>query len=42
LDRLGRSARVILNAVYELEQYGVKIRSMTEPFDTGDPNVFGK
>jgi site-specific DNA recombinase len=38
LDRLGRSARVILNAVYELEQYGVKIRSMTEPFDTGDPN----
>lgn len=38
LDRLGRSARVILNAVYELEQYGVKIRSMTEPFDTSDPN----
>ncbi|WP_422392900.1 recombinase family protein [Neomoorella thermoacetica] len=38
LDRLGRSARVILNAVYELEQHGVKIRSMTEPFDTGDPN----
>jgi site-specific DNA recombinase len=38
LDRLGRSARVILNAVHELEQYGVKVRSMTEPFDTGDPN----
>ncbi len=38
LDRLGRSARIILNAVYELEQYGVKIRSMTEPFDTSDPN----
>lgn len=38
LDRLGRSARIILNAVYELEQSGVKIRSMTEPFDTGDPN----
>ncbi|MDO7787230.1 recombinase family protein [Desulforamulus aquiferis] len=38
IDRLGRSARVILNAVYDLEQYGVKIRSMTEPFDTGDPN----
>jgi site-specific DNA recombinase len=38
LDRLGRSARIILNAVYELKQYGVKIRSMTEPFDTGDPN----
>jgi len=38
LDRLGRSARVILNAVHDLEQAGVKIRSMTEPFDTGDPN----
>ncbi len=38
LDRLGRSARIILNAVYELEQHGVKIRSMTEPFDTGDPS----
>lgn len=38
IDRLGRSARIILNAVYDLEQYGVKIRSMTEPFDTGDPN----
>lgn len=38
LDRLGRAARIILNAVYDLEQYGVKIRSMTEPFDTGDPN----
>ncbi|MEG6615341.1 recombinase family protein [Peptococcaceae bacterium 1198_IL3148] len=38
IDRLGRSARVILNAVYDLEQHGIKIRSMTEPFDTGDPN----
>ncbi len=38
LDRLGRSARIILNSVYELEQCGVKIKSMTEPFDTGDPN----
>lgn len=38
LDRFGRSARIILNAVYDLEQYGVKIRSMTEPFDTGDPS----
>lgn len=36
-DRLGRTARVILNAVYELEQYDVKVKSMTEPFDTGDP-----
>ena len=39
LDRLGRSARIILNAVYDLEQHGVKIRSMTEPFDTGDLTV---
>lgn len=38
LDRLGRSARIILNAVYELEQYGVQVKSMTEPFDTGDPS----
>jgi site-specific DNA recombinase len=38
LDRLGRSARIILNAVYDLEQYGIKIRSMTEPFDTSDPS----
>jgi DNA invertase Pin-like site-specific DNA recombinase len=38
LDRLGRSARIILNAVHELEEHGVKIRSMTEPFDTSDPN----
>lgn len=38
LDRLGRTARVILNAIHELEEYGVKLRSMTEPFDTGDPS----
>lgn len=38
LDRLGRSARIILNAVHELEQCNVKVRSMTEPFDTGDPS----
>ncbi|WP_400162875.1 recombinase family protein [Brevibacillus sp. TJ4] len=38
LDRLGRSARIILNSVHELESHGVKIRSMTEPFDTGDPS----
>lgn len=36
LDRLGRAARVVLNAVYELEQAGVQVKSMTEPFDTGD------
>lgn len=38
IKRLGRSARDILNSVYQLEQYGVKIRSMTEPFDTGNPH----
>jgi site-specific DNA recombinase len=38
LDRLGRSARVVLNAVHELESYNIKIRSMTEPFDTADPS----
>ncbi len=37
LDRFGRSARTILNGVHTLEQYGIKIKSMTEPFDTGDP-----
>ncbi|MBP2635481.1 MAG: recombinase [Firmicutes bacterium] len=37
LDRLGRTARVILNAIYDLEQYGVQVRSMTEPFDTSTP-----
>lgn len=36
LDRLGRATRVILNAIHDLESYGVKLKSMTEPFDTGD------
>lgn len=36
LDRLGRSTQVILNAVQELDGIGVKVRSMTEPFDTSD------
>lgn len=36
LDRLGRATRVILNAIYDLEKTGVKLKSMTEPFDTGD------
>jgi len=36
LDGLGRATRVILNAIYDLEKYGVKLKSMTEPFDTGD------
>src|SRR5450432_1931128 len=35
LDRLGRDTRLILNAVDELEKAGVRIRSMTEEFDTG-------
>ena len=37
VKRLGRMARITLNSVYELEQLGVAIRSMTEPFDTGNP-----
>lgn len=36
LDRLGRVTRVILNAIYDLEQYNIKLKSMTEPFDTSD------
>jgi len=34
LDRLGRETRLILNAVDELEKCGVRVRSMTEEFDT--------
>jgi len=34
LDRLGRDTRLILNAVDELEKCGVRVRSMTEEFDT--------
>src|SRR5450432_853828 len=34
LDRLGRDTRLILNAVAELEKYGVRVRSMAEEFDT--------
>jgi site-specific DNA recombinase len=37
LDRLGRETRLILNAVAELEKYGVRVRSMTEEFDTATP-----
>jgi site-specific DNA recombinase len=36
LDRLGRATRIILNAIHDLDGYGVKVRSMTEPFDTAD------
>jgi site-specific DNA recombinase len=35
LDRLGREIRLILNGVAELEKFGVRVRSMTEEFDTG-------
>lgn len=34
LDRLGRETRLILNSVAELEKLGVRVRSMTEEFDT--------
>jgi site-specific DNA recombinase len=37
LDRLGRETRLILNAVAELEKLGVRVRSMTEEFDTATP-----
>jgi site-specific DNA recombinase len=37
LDRLGRDPRLILNAVNDLEQIGVQVRSMTEPFDSSTP-----
>src|ERR1039458_9069261 len=33
LDRLGRETRLILNAVADLEKFGVRVRSMTEDFD---------
>src|ERR1700675_458004 len=34
LDRLGRETRLTLEAVAELEKCGVRIRSMTEEFDS--------
>lgn len=37
IDRLGRKVRVILNAVHDLEELGVSIRSMTEPLETETP-----
>lgn len=37
MKRLGRKARVTLDAIYRLEEYGVTIKSMTEPFDTSTP-----
>jgi site-specific DNA recombinase len=35
LDRLGRESLLTLKAVKELEDLGVTLRSMTEPFDAG-------
>ena len=40
LDRLARDAHHTLNAVAELEKMGVRVRSMTESFDTS--NATGK
>jgi site-specific DNA recombinase len=37
LDRLGRETRLTLEAVAELEKYGVRVRSMTEEFDSQTP-----
>jgi site-specific DNA recombinase len=37
LDRLGRDTRLTLNAVAELETFGVRVRSMTEEFDSQTP-----
>lgn len=38
MSRFGRSSRIILNAIYDLEQLGVQIKSMTEPLDTATPS----
>lgn len=35
LDRLGRETKLILTCVDELEKLGVRVKSMTEEFDTG-------
>ena len=37
LDRLGRETRLILDAEAELRKLSVRVRSMTEEFDTGSP-----
>src|SRR5690348_12431101 len=37
LDRLGRETRLTLEAVAELENCGVRVRSMTEEFDSQTP-----
>lgn len=38
LDRFGRDTRLIWNAVADLEKLGVRVRSMTEEFDTSNPS----
>src|SRR5579871_4045260 len=38
LDRLGRDTRLTLQAVAELEQCGVRVKSLTEDFDTATAN----
>lgn len=38
VDRFGRDTRSILNAVYDLEQTGIAVKSMSEPFDTSTPS----
>src|ERR1035438_9266856 len=38
LDRLGRETRLTLEAVAELEKCGVRVRSMTEEFDSQTPD----
>lgn len=40
--RIGRSTRVTLNALYELERLGVAVKSMTEPFNTDAPTPTGR
>lgn len=37
MKRLGRKARITLDSIYQLEEFGVTIKSMTEPFDTSTP-----
>lgn len=34
IDRLARNQRILLNALHDLENYGIFFRSITEPFDT--------
>ena len=40
LDRLGRDTTLILNAVKTLKDYGVRVRSMTEEFDSATPSGY--